>query len=67
MARQVRLIETFCPKILGPWWGPTKAFYSSVTVDGMVVVPAGGWDTQPLYVVIDFLVLVVVGTLKPSV
>ena len=40
-----RLIEGFLPKILGPWWGPTKAFCSSVNADEVGIVIAGGEDT----------------------
>ena len=47
------LIGCFCPKILGPWWGPTKAFCGSVNVHWVVVLFSGGGDTSPLQVVIE--------------
>ena len=38
------LIGGFCPNILGPWWGPTKSFCSSVNVHGVMVLFSGGGD-----------------------
>ena len=35
----------FLPKILGPWWGPTKAIYCSVNADRVIILFAGGGDT----------------------
>ena len=34
----------FLPKILGRWWGPMKAFFSSVNVHRVVVLFADGGD-----------------------
>ena len=45
-------IGCFCPKILGLWWGPTKAFCGSVNVHWVVVLLLGGGDTSPEYVLI---------------
>ena len=39
------LVGGFCPKILGPWWGPTKTFCGYVNADGLGIVLAGGRDT----------------------
>ena len=38
----------FCPKILGPWWGPPKVFCGSANVYWVVVLFSGGGDTSPL-------------------
>ena len=35
----------FFPKFLGLWWGPMKAFCSSVNADGVGIVLAGDGDT----------------------
>ena len=33
----------FLPQELGPWWGPTKAFFCySVNADGVGIILAGG-------------------------
>ena len=42
-------IGCFCPKILGLWWGPTKAFCCSVNADGVGIVLAGGGDTSTIH------------------
>ena len=36
----------FLPKILEMCWGPTKAIYHSVKVDGVVILVGGGGDTR---------------------
>ena len=35
----------FLPKMLGSWWGPTKAIYRSVNADRVIILFAGGGDT----------------------
>ena len=35
----------FLPKILGPWWGPTKAVSYSVNTDRVGILIGGSWDT----------------------
>ena len=42
----------FLPKILGPWWGPTKAIYRSVNTDRIIILFAGGGDTWTQFSVI---------------
>ena len=39
------------------WWGPTKAFYHSVNVHRVLILFAGGGDTQPLDVIIKLFVV----------
>ena len=36
------LIGSFCPKILGQWWGPMKAFCGYVNADVVGIVVVGG-------------------------
>ena len=43
----------FLPKILGPWWGPTKAIYRSVNTDRVIILFAGGGDTWTQFSVIE--------------
>ena len=38
-------VTCFCPKILGPWWGPTKAFCGCVNGHWVGTVLPGGGDT----------------------
>ena len=45
------VVGSFCPKILGPWWGPMKTFCSSVNADGMGIVLVDGGDTSTLHVI----------------
>ena len=42
----------FLPKILGPWWGPTKAIYRSVNTDRVIILFAGGGGTWTQFSVI---------------
>ena len=39
------LIDGFCPKILGPWWGPTKVFCGYVNGHWVGILLPGGGDT----------------------
>ena len=45
----------FLPKILGLWWGPTKAIYRSVNTDRAIILFAGGGDTWTLFWVIKLV------------
>ena len=45
----------FLPKILGPWWGPTKAIYRSVNKDRVIILFAGGGDTWTQFSVIKVI------------
>ena len=45
----------FLPKILGPWWGPTKVIYRSVNRDRVLILFAGGGDTWTQFCVIKLV------------
>ena len=45
----------FCPKVLGPCWGPINPVFHSVYVDGVVILLRGGGDTSTLHYVITFV------------
>ena len=45
----------FLPKILGLWWGPTKAIYRSVNRDRVIILFAGGGDTWTQFCVIKLV------------
>ena len=49
------LASAFCPKILGSWWGPMKAFCHSMNVDGVVILLGGGGDTSTLHVITELV------------
>ena len=39
----------FLPKILGMWWGPTKAICHSVRLYAVIILLGGGGDTWTLF------------------
>ena len=43
------------PKILGPWWGPTKAVSHSVNADTVIILFAGGGDTWTQFCIIKLV------------
>ena len=45
----------FLPKILGPWWGPTKVIYRSVNRDRVLIIFASGGDTWTQFCVIKLI------------
>ena len=45
----------FLPKILGRWWGPTKAIYRSVNADRVIILFAGGGDTWTEFCTIELV------------
>ena len=46
-------LDGFCPKILGPWWEPTKVFCGYVNGHWVGILVQGGGDRHPLYVIIE--------------
>ena len=47
--RVTLVVDFFCPNIFCRQWGPTKAIYCGVKVDGVVILLGGGVDTWPLF------------------
>ena len=47
-----RLVWSFCPKILDPWWGHINAICRSVNIERVVNIPAGSGETSTLHYVI---------------
>ena len=51
----LKLVWSFCPKILGPWWGPTNGICHSVNMDVVLLLLEGGGDTSTLLAVIKIV------------
>ena len=45
LVRVTLVVDGFYPKILGPWWGPMKAFCSYVNGHWVGTLLPGGGDT----------------------